>query len=272
MRRGVCVLGVFLAGCPYIPGKWSDYAGPPAETQLLGIVEFYEPQGGYWQDDSAFGTALAGWLEVPEAGRSWMPEVGCVQRYPEESVYNVDGLADAGDSPLEFVGPDGNIEADWLPDSTLWYGDFTSGSYTPEASYDLGATTVAGKVIKASNVFTFPTPLVFDGPEIDGAELGTIALDDLSWSWSGGRAGERVWAQVTLRDADLEALETVFCAVDAADGQIEVPTGEFNEAKDAVYATIFVEVLREGGAKLGDSVGGARFVAGHGVLGYVKVE
>ena len=272
MRRALCALGVFLAGCPYIPGRWQDYAGPPAETQLVGITEFTEPQGGYWQDDRAFGTVLAGWLAAPEAGRTWMPELGCRRLDADEAVYDDAGLVEAGDQTLVFEGAVGNIDADWLPDAQLWYGDYTEGSFEPEGTYDLAPVTAAGHVLKADAVFGFPALLDFQGPKIDGQDLETVSIDDLTWTWSDGVAGERVWAQVTLRDAGLESLESVFCAVDAAEGRVDVPKGEFTKARDAAYATVAVEVLREGGARIGDNVGGARFTAGHSVLGYVKLE
>lgn len=272
MRRALSALGVFLAGCPYIPGQWQDYAGPPAETRLLGVAEFTEPQGGYWQDDRAFGTVLVGWLGAPEAGRTWMPEQGCRSFAADEVVFDATGIVDAGDQTLVFAGTVGNIDADWMPDAALWYGDYTSGSFAAEGSYDLSPVTAAGEVIKADQVFSFPALLDFAGPKIDGDDLETVSLDDLGWTWSGGVAGERVWAQVTLRDADLESLEFVSCVVDAAEGRVDVPKGEFTKARDAAYATVAVEVLREGGARLGDTVGGARFTAGHGVLGYVKLE
>lgn len=272
MRRALCALGVFLAGCPYIPGKWEDYAGPPAETQLIGFAEYTEPQGGYWQDDSPFGTMLAGWLAAPEAGRTWMPEVGCRRYGPAESVFDESGLTDAGDQTLVFEGEVGNIDADWVPDATLWFGDYTSASFSPEGSYDLLPVTADGVVLEAKHALTFPALLAFAGPTIDGDALATVALDELSWTWSGGEAGDRVWAQVTLRDADVEALESVLCAVDVADGQVDVPSSEFTKARDARYATVAVEVLHEGGALIGDNVGGARLTAGHGVLGYVKLE
>lgn len=271
MRRALGALGLFLAGCPYIPGKWEDYAGPPEQTQLLGYVGFFDPLGGYRADNTPYGVAIAGWLDVPEAGRTWLPAPGCVHYEPGEGNLDGAGMADPGASGLVFVGDVGNINAEWVADGSYFYGEFGAGAFEEGGSYALQPTTADGFSIRASNLFTFPSPLTYDGPEIDGQDLVNVDLGDLSWSWSDGQAGDRVMITASLRDDGFDELEHVICTVDAADGAVSVDDGLFDQERAATYVSVIIEHLHESGARIGDDTGGARVVAARGVDGILKL-
>lgn len=261
-----------LAGCwPYIPGTWEDYAVPEG-TQAMGHVEWIEPLGGYWEDNTAYGTAWWGWLDPLDTEHSaW------------DLAYLTEGCTTAGVDPAWLEGKlapvddetstlsgDPSLVLDWARRDNRFYADLGD---EPSGTYHLEPVHVGGETYAGADTLVMPDPVEWNTSLFDGQTTQTITEDQLATVKWKPSDDDSLYAIVRLLVArDDTAVESLQCGAPLASGKLELELGKLEELRGSDYVIVLLGVARETESVLDPSGTTSRFLGARHVEGAVMID
>lgn len=201
-------------------GAFTYHADATGLAGAFGAVEWYTLLGSYWQAGSAsFGQAWWGLIEPQDLAYADVfggVVDGCVSglRFPamEALALGVQGsaLTDGAHTLSGERAPDGFYEA------------AMQVAPAPEASWDL--LPLEGGALEGlavEDLAWMPEPPALLEPQLDGAQVARLAVDELALGWTPQGEGP-LYVLAVLHDAELNELEAVGCLA-ADDGAFAVP-------------------------------------------------
>lgn len=261
-----------LAGCwPYIPGTWDDYAVPEG-TQAMGHVEWIEPLGGYWEDDTPYGVAYWGWLDPLDTEHdAWdlaYVNEGCVAEAVDPSWFD-DAVVEADDETSTLSGePD--IELEWQKRDTRYYADLSD---EPTGTYQLEPVHVGGETYAGVDTLVMPAPVEWNTSLLDGDEPQAVSEDELATVKWKPRDDDALYAIVRLLVAkDGAAVESLQCGAPLADGKLELDLGQLSELQRSDYVIVLLGVGRETESILDGAGTRSLFLGARHVEGAVTID
>lgn len=269
-----CLLLLGATGCwpgwPRLDKPWPDYE----QSMVFAHLEWSEPQGGYWSDNSPSGQVFWGVFAQPRQITGYEfdgPTGQCasVAAY-DFSVFDASG---GGSTVLKHGG--GSVSVPWNSSSDVYAANLAAGDFDPSADYDLSqvqfgsypAFAIPGLIHTPSDDFHL------DSPVIDGTSPATVDLGNLSFTWS-GTVSQQVAIVVVVYSGNT-LTDSVECVVDDT-GSLSVPADLFPNSANATEVIVFAGpiTLTTGPVPIGDGdsyraaasdlKAGALFVSGGG--------
>jgi hypothetical protein len=261
-----------LSGCwPMIPGKWSDY-DVPDETQIVGGLSYFEPQGGYWGDPDPSGNVAWGWLDTPQIGlQAIEPDFGCTNLEDLETGDPLD-FADIGTTEARMRSPLGTVDFDYDTAATAFFQNaLTADDVGAGVEWTLDNVDSDEGVFFVQKFISMPTRLDFSGFIIDGDVPDSVSRGPFTLTWTPQAGAQWVSVQLQLEQGST-ITESAACMAEVRDGTLAIPEDIWDDLDEADGMYVLLGSTNETATKIEGVYGASHMGASWYQAGYVRFE